>query len=125
MPGLYASAPIGSRQRVVPDFQLPDDLRAEIAAADFVIMKGDANYRRLLGRRSLAPHVGFPPPHRVLSRAVGRAADVKVRDHRRPAPGRNRSASQPKIRNGSSTGVRAVVQARFEESARVVNAQPS
>lgn len=30
-------------------FQLPHDLRAELAAVDFVILKGDANYRRLLG----------------------------------------------------------------------------
>jgi hypothetical protein len=30
-------------------FQLPDDLRADLAAADFIFVKGDANYRRLLG----------------------------------------------------------------------------
>lgn len=30
-------------------FQLPGDLRADLSAADFVIVKGDANYRRLLG----------------------------------------------------------------------------
>ncbi|MBI3738328.1 MAG: protein-glutamate O-methyltransferase family protein, partial [Chloroflexi bacterium] len=30
-------------------FQLPDNLRAQLAAMDFVIIKGDANYRRLLG----------------------------------------------------------------------------
>ncbi len=29
--------------------QLPQDLRAELAAMDFVVLKGDANYRRLLG----------------------------------------------------------------------------
>ncbi|MGQ9681718.1 MAG: damage-control phosphatase ARMT1 family protein [Anaerolineae bacterium] len=31
--------------------QLPEDLRAELAQADLVILKGDANYRRLLGDR--------------------------------------------------------------------------
>ena len=30
-------------------FQLPDDLRAELAGMDLVLVKGDANYRRLLG----------------------------------------------------------------------------
>ncbi len=30
-------------------FQLPQDLRAELAAMDLVILKGDVNYRRLLG----------------------------------------------------------------------------
>ncbi len=30
-------------------FQLPQDLRAELAAMDWVILKGDVNYRRLLG----------------------------------------------------------------------------
>jgi uncharacterized protein with ATP-grasp and redox domains len=30
-------------------FQLPDDLRADLAANDLVIVKGDANYRRLHG----------------------------------------------------------------------------
>ena len=30
-------------------FQLPDDLRAELASVDLVILKGDVNYRRLVG----------------------------------------------------------------------------
>jgi hypothetical protein len=30
-------------------FQLPDDLRAELGEMDLVILKGDVNYRRLLG----------------------------------------------------------------------------
>ena len=30
-------------------FQLPDDLRAELAGADLVVLKGDVNYRRLIG----------------------------------------------------------------------------
>ncbi|MCP4422613.1 MAG: protein-glutamate O-methyltransferase family protein [Chloroflexi bacterium] len=35
----------------LPGWEMPDDLRAELAAADLVISKGDANYRRLLGDR--------------------------------------------------------------------------
>ena len=30
-------------------FEMPGDLRAQLAAADFVILKGDVNYRRVLG----------------------------------------------------------------------------
>ncbi|MGC8878537.1 MAG: damage-control phosphatase ARMT1 family protein [Anaerolineae bacterium] len=30
-------------------FEMPDDLRVQLAAADFVILKGDVNYRRVLG----------------------------------------------------------------------------
>jgi hypothetical protein len=45
-------------------FQLPDDLRTEIAAADFVIVKGDANYRRLLGDAHWPPTSDF---HRITA----------------------------------------------------------
>ncbi len=40
-------------------FQLPDDLRAELAALDFVFVKGDANYRRLLGDAHWPPTASF------------------------------------------------------------------
>lgn len=40
-------------------FQLPDDLFAEIRTADFVILKGDANYRRLLGDARWGPTASF------------------------------------------------------------------
>lgn len=40
-------------------FQLPADLRAELAACDLVILKGDANYRRLLGDAHWAPTTPF------------------------------------------------------------------
>ena len=33
----------------LPLWQMPDDLRSQLAAADLVFFKGDANYRRLLG----------------------------------------------------------------------------
>jgi hypothetical protein len=40
-------------------FQLPDDLRAELAAADLVIFKGDVNYRRLVGEVHWPPTTPF------------------------------------------------------------------
>jgi len=40
-------------------FQLPDDLRAELAAMDLVILKGDVNYRRLLGDAHWPPTTPF------------------------------------------------------------------
>jgi hypothetical protein len=40
-------------------FQLPDDLRADLAAAGLVIVKGDANYRRLLGDAHWPPTTPF------------------------------------------------------------------
>jgi len=40
-------------------FQLPDDLRTELAALDFVFVKGDANYRRLLGDAHWLPTASF------------------------------------------------------------------
>ncbi|MCD6291489.1 MAG: protein-glutamate O-methyltransferase family protein [Anaerolineae bacterium] len=40
-------------------FQLPDDLRSELAAADLVILKGDVNYRRLLGDAHWSPTASF------------------------------------------------------------------
>lgn len=50
-------------------FELPDDLRAELAGADLVVVKGDANYRRLLGDAHWPPTTpfaravaGFPAP---------------------------------------------------------------
>jgi hypothetical protein len=40
-------------------FQLPDDLRADLSSADFVVVKGDANYRRLLGDAHWPPTASF------------------------------------------------------------------
>lgn len=40
-------------------FQLPDDLRTDLASADFVILKGDANYRRLVGDAHWPPTSSF------------------------------------------------------------------
>jgi hypothetical protein len=40
-------------------FQLPDDLRAELTAADLVIFKGDVNYRRLVGEVHWPPTTPF------------------------------------------------------------------
>lgn len=40
-------------------FELPADLRAELAGADLVVVKGDANYRRLLGDAHWPPTTPF------------------------------------------------------------------
>ncbi len=40
-------------------FQMPDALRADLAATDLVILKGDANYRRLLGDAHWQPTTSF------------------------------------------------------------------
>lgn len=40
-------------------FQLPGDLIEKLAAADLVILKGDANYRRLVGDAHWAPTASF------------------------------------------------------------------
>lgn len=40
-------------------FQLPEDLRAMLAGADLVVVKGDANYRRLLGDAHWPPTASF------------------------------------------------------------------
>jgi hypothetical protein len=40
-------------------FQLPDDLRADLANMDLVLVKGDANYRRLVGDVHWPPATPF------------------------------------------------------------------
>jgi hypothetical protein len=40
-------------------FQMPDDLNADLAATDFVFVKGDCNYRRLVGEYHWLPTVSF------------------------------------------------------------------
>jgi hypothetical protein len=43
-------------------FELPDDLFAALAACDLVIVKGDANYRRLVGDAHWPPTTPFAAP---------------------------------------------------------------
>lgn len=38
---------------------MPDDLRAELGTATITILKGDLNYRRLVGDRKWAPTTSF------------------------------------------------------------------
>jgi hypothetical protein len=40
-------------------FQLPEDLRTELASMDLVILKGDVNYRRLVGDVHWLPTTSF------------------------------------------------------------------
>ncbi|GGZ91930.1 damage-control phosphatase ARMT1 family protein [Streptomyces bluensis] len=46
----------------LPYADMPDDLRAQFAAADLTIMKGDLNYRRLVGDRLWPPTTPFAAP---------------------------------------------------------------
>jgi hypothetical protein len=41
---------------------MPDDLRREFAAADLTLLKGDLNYRRLVGDRLWPPTTPFARP---------------------------------------------------------------
>ncbi|MEV4125007.1 damage-control phosphatase ARMT1 family protein [Nocardia sp. NPDC049707] len=57
----------------LPFHAMPDDLRAELATATITILKGDLNYRRLVGDRKWAPTTSFrdlvdyfPSPAAVL-----------------------------------------------------------
>jgi hypothetical protein len=43
----------------LPYADMPDDLRAEIGGAALTILKGDLNYRRLVGDRWWAPTTSF------------------------------------------------------------------
>ncbi|MGJ5752616.1 uncharacterized protein DUF89 [Streptomyces puniciscabiei] len=43
----------------LPYAEMPDDLRAEFAAADLTVFKGDLNYRRLVGDRLWPPTTPF------------------------------------------------------------------
>lgn len=62
----------------LPYFRLPADLAADLAAADLVLIKGDLNYRRLLGDRAW-PHTAsfseiasyFPAPFAALRTLKG------------------------------------------------------
>ncbi|MFJ6081321.1 damage-control phosphatase ARMT1 family protein [Streptomyces sp. NPDC092369] len=49
----FAAAPL-------PFSSMPDDLRAELAGAELTVVKGDLNYRRLVGDRRWPPTTPFP-----------------------------------------------------------------
>jgi hypothetical protein len=46
----------------LPYADMPDDLRREFAAADLTVLKGDLNYRRLVGDRLWPPTTPFAAP---------------------------------------------------------------
>jgi uncharacterized protein with ATP-grasp and redox domains len=47
-------------------FEMPDDLFAQFRAADFVILKGDVNYRRVVGDAHWKPTLSFEYPTRYF-----------------------------------------------------------
>ena len=64
--------------------QMPADLRAELARMDLVLVKGDANYRRLLDDAHWPATTAFADARGLLPRAAGRPAHAEGRDHRGP-----------------------------------------
>ncbi|MFJ8795760.1 damage-control phosphatase ARMT1 family protein [Streptomyces sp. NPDC102462] len=59
----------------LPYADMPDDLRADFAAADLTIVKGDLNYRRLVGDRMWPPTTPF---HEVTAYWPGPVAALRT-----------------------------------------------
>jgi hypothetical protein len=84
--------------------QLPDDLRAELGRSDLVLVKGDANYRRLCSDAHWPPETrfadvvgSFPAPlcalrtmkaEVVVGLPAGLAAELNARDPKWMVDGR-------------------------------------
>jgi Damage-control phosphatase ARMT1-like domain len=93
-------------------FQLPDDLRGRLAAMDLVCVKGDANYRRLVGDVHWTPDTPFaqvtgyfPAPVAAL-----RTFKSEVVVGLRPGQAEDLGAEDPEWR---VNGQRGVIQARL------------
>jgi uncharacterized protein with ATP-grasp and redox domains len=93
-------------------FQLPDDLVAELAAADLVFIKGDANYRRLVGDAHWPPTtpfaqaVGYFPAPLIVLRTLKSELIVGL-----PPGAAQRLADED--RDWLVNGQRGVIQARL------------
>ena len=59
-------------------FQLPDDLRGNLAEMDLVILKGDANYRRLLGDAHWPPTASFQDATRYFPAPLAALRTLKA-----------------------------------------------
>jgi uncharacterized protein with ATP-grasp and redox domains len=59
-------------------FQLPDDLRGILAEMDLVILKGDANYRRLLGDAHWPPTTSFQEATRYFPAPLAALRTLKA-----------------------------------------------
>ena len=93
-------------------FQLPEDLRAMLAGADLVVVKGDANYRRLLGDAHWPPTASFAQATRYFpARLVAlRTLKAEIIVGLRPGEAERLRAEDP---SWLVNGRRGVVQARL------------
>jgi hypothetical protein len=96
-------------------FEMPDDLFAQFRAADFVILKGDVNYRRLIGDAHWKPTIAFDYAARYFP-----APFVSLRTMKSdPIVGLNAMQVQELERADPQwrvNGRRGVAQARFDAS---------
>jgi len=83
-------------------FQLSEDLRHRLGAMDLVFVKGDANYRRLVGDVHWAPDTPFGQVTATFRRPWRRCAPSSPRWSWACSLGRRR-AWTPKILTGEST----------------------
>jgi hypothetical protein len=98
--------------------RLPPSLRAELAYSDLVILKGDANYRRLLDDRHW-PHTTpleeiahyFPAPFLVL-----RTLKAEIIAGLRPGQAEALSASDPTWLIDGKRGIIQLVNRRTQET---------
>ena len=93
-------------------FQLPEDLRAILAGADLVVVKGDANYRRLLGDAHWPPTASFERATRYFpARLVAlRTLKAEIIVGLRPGEAERLCAEDP---SWLVNGRRGVIQARL------------
>jgi hypothetical protein len=93
-------------------FQLPEDLHATLAGADLVVVKGDANYRRLLGDAHWPPTTPFEQATRYFpTRLVAlRTLKAEIIVGLKPGDAERLHAEDP---SWLVNGRRGVVQARL------------
>ncbi len=79
---------------------MPPDLRATLGALELVIVKGDANYRRLVGDLYWPPTASFARADGALPRPPRRPPHLQVRSRRRACARPGRAGIAPKTRTG-------------------------
>ena len=63
-------------------YEMPDDLLKLFSAADFTILKGDVNYRRLIGDAHWKPTIAFNYTTRYFPTPLCRPSHTQIRRHR-------------------------------------------
>ncbi|WP_204053433.1 ARMT1-like domain-containing protein, partial [Microbispora rosea] len=100
----FACAPL-------PYAEMPDDLREEFASASLTIMKGDLNYRRLVGDRMWAASTPFAAVTGYFPGPVVALRTLKS-DALAGVPERTLAELDAPGRPWRTTGTHAMVQAR-------------